>query len=78
MSLQAIDRLSTLRAPAKREAEKCIPYYKLGLGKECEERVQSLFLHHSYVFPGTWGSGEHDSNMVRDPAHHRSCLTSLL
>jgi hypothetical protein len=74
VSLQAIDRLSTQRAPAKREAEKFIPYYKLGLGKECEERVESLFLHHAYVFPGTWGSGEHDSNTVCDYAYFQMYL----
>ncbi|KAF8952950.1 hypothetical protein BDZ97DRAFT_1930154 [Flammula alnicola] len=40
LSNLAIDRLSTLRFPAKREAEKHIPHYKLGLGEECEARVQ--------------------------------------
>ena len=71
MPLTSLGYRSALNTPpAKREAEKRVPYYKLGLGKECEERVQSLFLHYSYVFPGTWGSGERDSNMVCDPAHH--------
>ncbi|KAJ3524938.1 hypothetical protein NMY22_g10788 [Coprinellus aureogranulatus] len=49
-----VDRLSSLRAPAKNEADVFISYFKLGLGDECKARVEALFVKHIYVFPGHW------------------------
>jgi len=57
-SVQVIGRLSSLRLPAKKEALKRIPFYKLGLGEEAVARVDSLFQKHSYVCPGKWGGAD--------------------
>lgn len=54
LSQLPMDRLSTLRAPAKAEADLYISYFKLGLGEECKTRVDALFQKHSYIFPGKW------------------------
>ncbi|KAJ3502357.1 hypothetical protein NMY22_g18611 [Coprinellus aureogranulatus] len=53
-----LDRLSSLRAPAKSEADVCISYFKLGLGDESKARVEQLYETHGYVFPGVWGGPE--------------------
>ena len=58
MSSQTVSRLPTLRAPAKEFGDGCVPYYKLGLGKECIDRVESLSAKHTYVFPGMWGGND--------------------
>lgn len=48
-------RLSLVRAPAKVEASNAVPYYKLGLGPNCEERVRSLMTKLVFHMPGSWG-----------------------
>lgn len=52
---QVIDRLSLVRAPAKKEAAAALPYYHLGLDSDCKERVQSLTERLSFHMPGVWG-----------------------
>ena len=56
--MQTVSWLSTLRGPAKEFGDGCVPYYKLRLGKECIDRVESLSAKHTYVFPGTWGGND--------------------
>ncbi|KIJ90601.1 hypothetical protein K443DRAFT_15078, partial [Laccaria amethystina LaAM-08-1] len=49
-----MNRLSTLRGPAKSMATSEIASYELGKSGKCEARVGVLFKFHQYIFPGTW------------------------
>jgi len=53
--ISVVDRLASVWSPAKVEAARFIPYFKLGLGEDCKERVKSLMLNLSFHFPGSWG-----------------------
>ena len=46
---QTVSRLSTLCGPAKEFGDGCVPYYKLGLGKECID-VWSLSLLNIHMY----------------------------
>jgi hypothetical protein len=52
---EVVDRLVSIRGPAKTEAAKCLPSYQLGLGQSCKERVESLLQDLRFHIPGTWG-----------------------
>ncbi|KAF9522197.1 hypothetical protein CPB83DRAFT_899831 [Crepidotus variabilis] len=60
-----VDRLSTVRGPAKDEASKCIIGYQIGLGEPCKKRVQALLENHSYHMIGRWG-GEDQTEWIPD------------
>ena len=73
---QTVSQLSTLRAPAKEFGDRCVPYYKLRLRKECIDHVEALSAKHTYVFPGTW-SGT-DGNISFATLIHWTFTTTLL
>ena len=60
-----VDRLAHFRSPAKAETSKFIPYFKLGLGEDCKERVASLMSNFSFYFPGSWGGNNGNVRSVK-------------
>ena len=52
--MQVTDRLSIIRGPVKIHASVEIAAYELGKGDKCVERVEALFNHLVFIFPGSW------------------------
>ncbi|THU77335.1 hypothetical protein K435DRAFT_96631 [Dendrothele bispora CBS 962.96] len=55
-----IDRISTFRKKVKDVALTEIAAYELGTEEKCTARVEALFEHDKYTFPGTWDESQWD------------------
>ena len=53
--IQVIDRLASIRGPARLRGLDHIAIFQLGVGDLCVNRVQALAANGTYIFPGKWG-----------------------